>query len=87
MSFRKPCHMPFRKLIPPFTLTVKVKHFSEETKKRILNTQQPGPASLQVTKNWHLSFIDNYLTSDNASSFNPTLIKMAHTHIKLKAGE
>ena len=22
MSFRKPCHMPFRKLIPPFTLTV-----------------------------------------------------------------
>ena len=24
MSFRKPCHMPFRKLIPPFTLTVPV---------------------------------------------------------------
>ena len=23
MSFRKLCHMPFRKLIPPFTLTVK----------------------------------------------------------------
>ena len=23
MSFRKPCHMPFRKLIPPFTLTGK----------------------------------------------------------------
>ena len=22
MSFRKPCHMPFHKLIPPFTLTV-----------------------------------------------------------------
>ena len=22
MSFRKPCHMPFRKLIPHFTLTV-----------------------------------------------------------------
>ena len=22
MSFRKPCDMPFRKLIPPFTLTV-----------------------------------------------------------------
>ena len=22
MSFRKPCHMPFRKLIPSFTLTV-----------------------------------------------------------------
>ena len=22
ISFRKPCHMPFRKLIPPFTLTV-----------------------------------------------------------------
>ena len=22
MSFCKPCHMPFRKLIPPFTLTV-----------------------------------------------------------------
>ena len=21
MPFRKPCHMPFRKLIPPFTLT------------------------------------------------------------------
>ena len=21
MSFRKPCHMPFRKLIPPFILT------------------------------------------------------------------
>ena len=21
MSFRKPCHMPFRKLNPPFTLT------------------------------------------------------------------
>ena len=21
MSFRKPCHMPLRKLIPPFTLT------------------------------------------------------------------
>ena len=21
MSFRKPCHMPFRKLTPPFTLT------------------------------------------------------------------
>ena len=24
MSFRKPCHMPFRKLIPPFTLTEKL---------------------------------------------------------------
>ena len=23
MSFRKPCHMPFRKLIPSFTLNVK----------------------------------------------------------------
>ena len=23
MSLRKPCHMPFRKLIPPFTLTAK----------------------------------------------------------------
>ena len=23
MSFRKPCHMPFHKLIPPFTLTEK----------------------------------------------------------------
>ena len=22
MSFRKPCHVPFGKLIPPFTLTV-----------------------------------------------------------------
>ena len=22
MSFRKPCHMPFHKIIPPFTLTV-----------------------------------------------------------------
>ena len=25
MSFRKPCHMPFRKLIPPFTLTDLIK--------------------------------------------------------------
>ena len=24
MSFRKPCHMLFRKLIPPFTLTAKI---------------------------------------------------------------
>ena len=24
MSFLKPCHKPFRKLIPPFTLTAKV---------------------------------------------------------------
>ena len=24
MSFRKPCHMPFRKLIPPFTLTAMI---------------------------------------------------------------
>ena len=24
MSFLKPCHVPFRKLIPPFTLTAKV---------------------------------------------------------------
>jgi len=24
MSFRKPCNMPFRKLIPPFTLTEEV---------------------------------------------------------------
>jgi len=24
MSFRKPCHMPFSKLIPPFTLTADV---------------------------------------------------------------
>ena len=24
MSFLKPCHMPFRKLIPPFTLTAPV---------------------------------------------------------------
>ena len=30
-----------------------------------------------VTYNWHLSFIDNHWTSDNASSFTPTLIKMA----------
>ena len=26
MSFQKPCHMPFRKLIPPFTLTVMTSH-------------------------------------------------------------
>ena len=30
MSFRKPCHMPFRKLIPSFTLT----GFSWETASR-----------------------------------------------------
>ena len=29
MSFRKPCHKPFRKLIPPFTLTVLVWSFLE----------------------------------------------------------
>ena len=31
MSFRKPCHMPFRKLIPPFTLTAT----SDEVKTRM----------------------------------------------------
>ena len=29
MSSRKPCHMPFRKLIPPFTLTA-TRHVSRE---------------------------------------------------------
>ena len=28
IPFRKPCHMPFRKLIPPFTLTV-YKHMDQ----------------------------------------------------------
>ena len=28
MSFRKPCHMPFRKLMPPFTLTATKSHRS-----------------------------------------------------------
>ena len=31
MSFRKPCHMPFRKLIPPFTFTAT----SDEVKTRM----------------------------------------------------
>ena len=31
MSFRKPCHMPFRKLIPPFTLTGKIAHVASMT--------------------------------------------------------
>ena len=53
--------------------------------KSILDAQETGPASLQVTYNWHLSFIDNYWTSDNnASIFTPTLIKMAHTDAKIK---
>ena len=32
MSFRKPCHMPFRKLIPPFTLTANTIIFQEKFK-------------------------------------------------------
>ena len=32
MSFRKLCHMPFRKLIPPFTLTVKKHNNSADPK-------------------------------------------------------
>ena len=31
MSFRKPCHMPFRDLIPPFTLTAFIHHIWGET--------------------------------------------------------
>ena len=31
MSFRKPCHMPFRKLIPPFTLTASEEGFFFQT--------------------------------------------------------
>ena len=34
MSFRKPCHMPFRKLIPPFTLTGNSKTFFASNKKK-----------------------------------------------------
>ena len=30
MSFCKPCHMPFRKLIPPFTLTATYTRFRRE---------------------------------------------------------
>ena len=50
---------------------------ARKQKRVLLNAQETGPASLQVTYNWHLSFIDNHWTSDNASSFTPTLIKMA----------
>ena len=33
---------------------------------------------------WHLSFIDNHWTSDNAFNFlTPTLIKMAHSYAKI----
>ena len=40
MSFRKPCHMPFRKLIPPFTLT-DVRNTKKSTQAiNILNTNQ-----------------------------------------------
>ena len=40
---------------------------------------------MQVTYNWHLSFIDNHWTSDNAFNFlTPTLIKMAHSYAKIK---
>ena len=64
---------------------IKVKHFSEETKKH-WDAQETGPASLQVIYNWHLSFIGNHWTSNNASIFTPTLMKMAHTHAKIKQG-
>ena len=35
MSFRKPCHMPFRKLIPLFTLT----ETEKKKTKHLLNTE------------------------------------------------
>ena len=35
MPFRKPCHMPFRKLIPPFTLT----ETEKKKTKHLLNTE------------------------------------------------
>ena len=42
MSFRKPCHMPFRKLIPPFTLTAEnfIQGGTSELLRRPLNVPQ-----------------------------------------------
>ena len=34
MSFRKPYHIPFRKLIPPFTLTGRDKRAKSKTSRR-----------------------------------------------------
>ena len=49
MSFRKPSHMPFRKLIPPFTLTAKVQSAKLNTDETTLmaGTEYFGETALQ----------------------------------------
>ena len=42
MSFRKPCHMPFRKLIPLFTLTGMFRHVPECSMFQVLSTPNPS---------------------------------------------
>ena len=53
MSFRKPCHMPFRKLIPPFTRTEEVggehamrNSWSKENTQTVEETTSPSKDSV-----------------------------------------
>ena len=48
MSFRKPCHMPFHKLIPPFTLTEFYFIFTSLSPLNILNCYIAGNLFLTV---------------------------------------
>ena len=74
MSFRKPCHMPFRKLIPSFTLTeVKVK---TEIRRHTAGAEavvfRPISERLlwmntEEQNNTHKSFFENLFENPNVS--------------------
>ena len=68
MSFRKPCHMPFRKLIPPFTLTaIFVPNFSAIEKDAAKDKCQHGLGEINTVFIVHLLELLLTLKSINLS--------------------
>ena len=71
MSFRKPCHMPFHKLIPPLTLTEKSRLRSKRSRAQILPAPSPSaspfnanpttqPTKICVPFTFHPDFPENF---------------------------
>ena len=70
MSFRKPCHMPFRKLIPSFTLTACRPPFKASS--RSLQMAPPSPPMLDdiLSQMSQRDFPSTQLFRSNSEFFN-----------------
>ena len=74
MSSRKPCLMPFRKLIPPFTLTAKlsIRNKKENTTNNKQNTKQNREDSAVLNEHF-----DNHFLQSNKNNDKKILLYIA----------